>query len=89
MNPHGLVFANFAVRCAQSAARYFAERLHKAMSGAGTRDRSLIRIIITHCDTDLGNIKREYEKLYGRSLAADISVTFFSLYYFRRRLARP
>jgi len=61
------------LRCAQSAARYFAERLHKAMSGAGTRDRSLIRIIITHCDTDLGNIKREYEKLYGRSLAADIS----------------
>jgi len=59
--------------CAQDRACYFAKRLHKAISGAGTRDRCLIRIIVTHCDTDLGNIKREYEKLTGRSLAADVS----------------
>jgi len=61
------------LRCAQSQACYFAERLHKAISGMGTRDRCLVRLIVSHCDSDLGNIKREYEKLYGRSLAADIS----------------
>lgn len=61
------------LRCARSPSSYFAERLHRAISGAGTRDGCLIRIIVTHCDTDLGNIKREYEKQYGRNLAADVS----------------
>ena len=66
----------FAVRCAESRACYLAKRLHKAISGAGTRDRCLIRIVVTRCDIDLADIKREYEKLYGKSLAADISVIF-------------
>jgi len=61
------------LRCAESRPCYFAKRLHKAISGAGTRDRCLIRIVVTHSDIDMGNIKMEYEKLYGRSLASDIS----------------
>ena len=36
--------------------------------------RSLIRIIVTRCDIDLGNIKREYEEKFGRSLQSDVSV---------------
>ena len=41
---------------------------------------NLIRILVTRCDIDLGNIKREYEKKFGRSLQADVSVmrNFFS-----------
>ena len=35
---------------------------------------NLIRILVTRCDIDLGNIKREYEKKFGRSLQADVSV---------------
>jgi len=61
------------LRSAESRACYLAKRLHKAISGAGTRDRCLIRIVVTRCDIDLADIKREYEKLYGKSLAADIS----------------
>ena len=72
-----MIVGVFAVRCARSPSSYFAERLHRAISGAGTRDGCLIRIIVTHCDTDLGNIKREYEKQYGRNLAADVSVILF------------
>ena len=73
------ILSFFTVRCAQSQACYFAERLHKAISGMGTRDRCLVRLIVSHCDSDLGNIKREYEKLYGRSLAADISVILIEI----------
>ena len=43
--------------------------------------QSLIRILVTRCDIDLGNIKQEYEKKFGRSLQADVSVT-------RNKLAR-
>lgn len=37
--------------------------------------RNLIRIVVARCDIDLGNIKREYEKKFGRSLIADVSVS--------------
>lgn len=39
--------------------------------------RCLIRIIASRCDIDLGSIKREYEKKFGRSLVTDISVILF------------
>ena len=42
---------------------------------------NLIRILVTRCDVDLGNIKREYEKKFGRSLQADVSV-MRNLFYF-------
>ncbi|KAG8228223.1 hypothetical protein J437_LFUL004348 [Ladona fulva] len=56
------------VECIQSPACFFAKRLHKAMAGAGTDDSTLIRIIVSRCEIDLGNIKREYEKLYDKTL---------------------
>lgn len=61
------------LQCAQSRAGYFAGRVNNAIRGAGTKDRNLIRIIVSRCDVDLGNIKREYEKKFGKSLAADVS----------------
>lgn len=36
--------------------------------------RTLIRLIVGHWDTDLGNIQQEYEKKFLRSLAADVVV---------------
>jgi len=62
------------VRCAENQASYFAERLNETMMETGTKDRSLIRILVGHCDTDLGSIKMEYVKLYRHGIAVDIAV---------------
>lgn len=56
------------VECVQSPAAFFAKRLHKAMAGAGTDDVTLIRIIISRCEIDLGTIKQEYERIYDKTL---------------------
>jgi hypothetical protein len=52
---------------------FFAERLYKSMKGAGTHDRVLIRIIVTRCEKDLGNIKKEFQRMYGKSLESFIA----------------
>ncbi|XP_055912603.1 annexin B10 [Eupeodes corollae] len=60
------------VECAQSPPAFFANRLFKAMDGAGTDDRTLIRIIISRSEIDLGNIKDEFERLYNRTLVSAV-----------------
>jgi annexin A7/11 len=56
------------VKCINNTAKYFAERLRHAMKGIGTKNDILIRIIVTRAELDLGNIKEEYENMYGKSL---------------------
>ncbi|XP_057376837.1 annexin B9-like isoform X2 [Daphnia carinata] len=60
------------LQCAVNRHAYFAQRLRDSMKGLGTNNRTLIRLIVGHCDNDLGNIRQEYEKKFIRSFAADV-----------------
>ncbi|CAF3209884.1 unnamed protein product [Rotaria socialis] len=60
------------ISCIRDRPTFFAERIHKAVSGLGTRDSTLIRVIVTRSEIDLAQIKQRYQHLYNRSLAQDV-----------------
>uniref|UniRef100_A0A668A3F7 Annexin n=1 Tax=Myripristis murdjan TaxID=586833 RepID=A0A668A3F7_9TELE len=62
-----------AVKCIKNTPAYFAERLYKAMKGAGTKDKTLIRIMVSRSEVDMLDIRQEYMKNYGKSLYTHIS----------------
>ncbi|XP_008296927.1 annexin A11b isoform X2 [Stegastes partitus] len=61
------------VKCIKNTPAYFAERLHKAMQGAGTKDRTLIRIMVSRSEIDMLDIRQAYVRTYGKSLYTHIS----------------
>lgn len=56
------------MKCAKGKALYYSEKLELAMKGLGTDDPTLIRIIVSRCELDLGIIKKVYQQTYERSL---------------------
>lgn len=50
---------------------YFAERIHKAITDED--DRTMMRFLVTHSETDLEDIKAKYVNKYHRSLAQTIA----------------
>ncbi|XP_050434340.1 annexin B9-like [Adelges cooleyi] len=61
------------VKCIRSKVDYFSERLHKSMAGLGTDDKTLIRILVSRSEIDLGDIKLAFERMYGKSLESWVS----------------
>lgn len=45
------------------------------LQGAGTKDTTLIRIMVSRSEVDMLDIRREYVKNYGKSLYTHISVS--------------
>lgn len=60
------------VKCTRNVHCYFAERLYYAMKGAGTRDGTLIRNIVSRSEIDLNLIKSQFQKMYGKTLSSMI-----------------
>ncbi|XP_056386318.1 annexin A7 isoform X2 [Hyla sarda] len=61
------------LQCAINRPAYFAERLYKAMHGAGTKDSTLIRVIATRSEIDLVQIKQAFVQMYQKSLSSMIA----------------
>ncbi|XP_029114731.1 annexin A5-like [Scleropages formosus] len=60
------------VKCARSVPGYFAESLNNAMSGVGTDDHTLTRIMVSRSEVDLLDIRAEFKKKYSVSLYSRI-----------------
>lgn len=67
------------VECVRDNTKYLAHRLFKSMDGMGTDDRTLIRIVVSRSEIDLGDIKNIFENKYGKSLSDFIRVCMTTL----------
>jgi hypothetical protein len=56
------------VKCTKNIHKFFAERIHDAVAGAGTSDDQLIRCIVTRAEVDLANVKDAYQEMYEKSM---------------------
>lgn len=60
------------VKMARNPSAYFAERLYRSMKGAGTKDKVLIRVVVSRSEVDMVQIKQEFQKAYGKTLGSFI-----------------
>lgn len=73
-------FNVITVRSIKNKPEFFARQLHDSMEGMGTKDRVLIRIVVSRCEIDMEDIKRAFQHKYGQSLAEYIRVSNLLMY---------
>lgn len=56
------------VMSVRSRAAYFAEKLYKSMKGAGTDDRTLVRLVVSRSEVDLVEVKKAFLERYHKTL---------------------
>ncbi|XP_067839177.1 annexin A1a [Heptranchias perlo] len=56
------------VKCIGNKPAYFAEKLNNSMKDFGTKDKILIRIMVSRSEVDMKDIKIEYKAKYGKTL---------------------
>lgn len=61
------------VKVAKDMAAFYAERLYKSLKGLGTDDDTLIRVVVSRSEVDLGEVKDRFEEMYETSLADFVS----------------
>ena len=55
-----------------SPSEYFATRVNYAVKGLGTKDKILIRVLVSRSEIDLPQIKQYYKQLFGKDMIADV-----------------
>ena len=48
------------MKSVRNKAAFFAECLHDSITGLGTKDKALIRIMVTHCEVNMVDIKNAF-----------------------------
>uniref|UniRef100_A0A4W3H2P1 Annexin n=1 Tax=Callorhinchus milii TaxID=7868 RepID=A0A4W3H2P1_CALMI len=60
------------VKCVKNTPAYFAEKLYNSMKGAGTDEKTLIRIVVSRSEKDMMNIKDHFLETYEETLQSTI-----------------
>ncbi|KAI4323528.1 hypothetical protein L6164_023125 [Bauhinia variegata] len=63
---------NVVVWCIDCPAKYFAKIVRDSIVGFGTDEDSLTRVIVTRAETDMSEVRVEYEEMYKASLDDDV-----------------
>ncbi|GAB6029156.1 Annexin A6 [Chamberlinius hualienensis] len=63
----------YLIQIVRNECDYFAERLNSCFRGLDSDDATLIRVITTHSETNLSEIKERYRVLYGKELTEAVS----------------
>lgn len=57
------------IKCVRSKTKYYCERLYNSMKGAGTDDRTLIRVIVSRSEIDLRVIEDYFVEQYEQTVS--------------------